>query len=126
LAYWVTLRDGVVELEDTTANNCVILVGCVAAPARNLSPHKILNDVRVRRQAVGVTERDRIVPRVRIQIDAAGQPDGILGQQDPLRVLEAEIEWASTFTWASWDAFDLADVAFPSTGRCACHATHNA
>ena len=40
-------------------------------------------------QPVRVIKRDRVVSRVRIQIDAARQPDGILGEQDPLSALSA-------------------------------------
>jgi len=31
-----------------------------------------------------IRKRDRIVPSIRIQIHSARQPDGILGQEDPL------------------------------------------
>ncbi len=34
-------------------------------------------------EAVGITERDRVVPRIRIQVDPAREPDGILGEEAP-------------------------------------------
>jgi hypothetical protein len=39
----------------------------------------------VRAQPEGIIEGDRIPTGIRVQIDAAREPDGILGQQDPLR-----------------------------------------
>jgi len=55
-----------------------------SADRPNNKGHQSEHFFTARRKSVRIAEPDWIVPRVRVQIDAAGQPDGILGQQDPL------------------------------------------
>ena len=72
----------------------------VPCPDLSNFPLRAVSLLKALKQSKGIPERYWIISRVRIQVDATRQPDGILGQQDPFKRGDPVVSYGCPLSWS--------------------------